>query len=174
MMAENKIEDILKQRAKLLKAPLQKEVDTGEVINVIEFKIGNGSYSFNSLYVNEVLPLAELTEIPCTPNFIKGVINVHGKILAVIDINVLLNLNEAENTNGKNVIIVSHNQTELGIVCDKIVGSKELNVNQLQSKITTITDAQSSFILGITNERNIVIDIKTLLESEELIINEKI
>ena len=77
-------------------------------------------------------------------------------------------------TNLNRVIIVKHDGVELGILADEITGNINININDLQSKTSTITKVENDFIIGITNDRLVVIDIKEFLLNDKLIINEEV
>lgn len=165
---------ILKERASLLKIQTEKEVISEEIIEGLEFILTDERYAINSIYVSEVIPLKNLTPLPCTPDFILGIINVRGKIISVINLKKFFNLQEKGITNLNRVIIINHNGIELGILADEIVGTMQISLNKLQSKITTITEVQDDFIVGVTEERLIVLDIKEFLLNEKLIVNEEV
>ena len=170
----NQKKKILKQRADLLKIQIKKEDISGEIMAGLEFILADERYAIDSTYVSEVIPLKDLTSLPCTPDFILGIINVRGKIISVIDLKKFFNLPEKGITNLNRVIIVKHDGIELGILADEIAGSMQISLNKLQSKITTITEVQDDFIIGVTEDRLIVLDIKEFLLNEKLIINEEV
>jgi purine-binding chemotaxis protein CheW len=67
-----------------------------EYIEVVEFLLAHEKYGIESKCVREVYPLKELTPVPCTPSFVRSIINVRGKILSVIDIKKFFELPEDE------------------------------------------------------------------------------
>ncbi len=166
---------ILAQRAKLLKIQKVEEDEiSGEIIQGLGFILTDERYAIDSTYVSEVIPLKNLTTLPCTPNFILGIINVRGKILSVIDIKKFFNLPEKGITNLNRVIIVKYDDIELGILADEITGNMNININNLQSKTSTITKVENDFIVGISEDRLIVLDIKEFLLNDKLIVNEEV
>ncbi len=165
---------ILKQRAKKLSISLEKEVVSGEQINVLEFLLSGEKYAIDSTFINEVISISELTPLPCTPDFIMGIINVRGKILSIIDIKKFFSLPNTDITNLNKVIIVNHNEIEVGILADEILGNSNIQLNKLQAKITTVTDLNKNFIIGVTKGKLIVLDIKELLSSKLIIVNEEV
>lgn len=166
--------ETLKQRAETLKIQLAKEEVSGTIIQGLEFLLADERYVIDSTFVVEVIPLKDLADLPCTPDFILGIINVRGRIISVIDLKKFFNLPEKGITNLNRVIIVNHDGIELGILADEIAGNNEIYVDKLQSKITTITELQDDFIIGITEDRLIVLDIEEFLLNEKLIINEEV
>ena len=173
-MNEKEKKRILKERADILRIPQKKNDKSGEKIDGLEFLLAEERYAIDSTYVSEVIFISEMTTLPCTPPFVLGIINVRGKILSVIDIKKFFNLPEKGITNLNKVIIVKHNEIELGILADEIYGNVIINLEELQRKVTTISEVYGSFIIGVSNERLILLDIKELLSNEKIIINENV
>ena len=165
---------VLKQRADLLKISAKKEEFSGNQLKVLEFMLASESYIIDSNFVTEVIPLKELTPLPCTPEFILGIINVSGRILAVINIKNFLNLPEKGITNLNRVILLKYQDIELGILADEITGNTHIYPDKLQSTITTLKGVQNDYLAGITEDRLILLNIKKILTSEMIIINDEV
>ncbi|OYT17114.1 MAG: chemotaxis protein CheW [Bacteroidetes bacterium 4572_77] len=168
----NKVETILKKRAEILKTPLAEASQPGKQIEGLEFLLSDEKYAINSIFVSEVIYINELTKLPCTPPFIMGLINVRGKVLSVIDIKMFFNIPSKGITNLNKVIIVKYNDIEIGILADDILGNFNIQLEELQTEVTTITEVDDSFIIGVTNSRVVVLDIKKLLLSDIIVVNE--
>ncbi|MFH1052266.1 MAG: chemotaxis protein CheW [bacterium] len=165
---------ILRERTKLLMIKPKKEDISTEKLEVLEFSISDERYAIDVDNIIEVISLKEITHLPCTPNFILGIINVRGKIIAVISLKKFLNLPEKGNGDNKKIIIVKHRDIELGIMSDEIMGSREILLNKLQGEVTTVSGILNDYIMGVTEERLIVLNIKALLENEKITINEEV
>jgi len=165
---------ILKQRADLLKISANKEEVSEERLEVLEFMLASEKYIIDSSFVIEVIPLKELTPLPCTPEFILGIINVSGRILAVINIKKFLNLPEKGITNLNRVILLKYQDIELGILADEIIGCTHIYSDKLQATITTLKGIQNDYLAGITDDRSVLLNIKKILTSEMIIINNEV
>jgi len=172
MIKMSEVETILKKRAEILKIPLVEAQQSGEQIDGLEFLLAEEKYAINSIFVSEVIYINELTKLPCTPPFIMGLINVRGKVLSVIDIKTFFNIPGKGITNLNKVIIVKYNDIEIGILADDILGNFNIQIDSLQTKVTTITEVNDSFIIGVTDNRVVVLDIKKLLLSDIIVVNE--
>lgn len=164
---------VLKERARLLAVKDKVTEDRGEQIDILEFMLAEEVYAIDSTCVSEVIRIKELTPLPCTPAFILGIINVRGEILSVIDIKKFFNLQDKGITNLNRVIIVKYNGIELGILADEIVGNSTIDLDSLQSQITSVTEVPENFIVGVSKDRLIVLDIRQLLSNRKIIINEE-
>lgn len=164
---------VLKERARLLAVKDKVAEDRGEQIDILEFMLAEERYAIDSTCVSEVIRIKELTPLPCTPAFILGIINVRGEILSVIDIKKFFNLQDKGITNLNRVIIVKYNGIELGILTDEIIENSTIDLDSLQSQITSVTEVPENFIVGVSKDRLIVLDIRQLLSNRKIIINEE-
>ncbi len=171
---EDKAREILKQRAELLKISITEEEIKGAQLEVLEFKLANESYAIDSNYITSVISLKELTPLPCTPEFILGIININGRILAVINIKEFLNLSEKAITNLNKVILLKYQNIELGILADEIIGSTYIYTDKLQATISTLKGEKNDYLEGITENRSILLNIKKILTDDMIIINDEV
>lgn len=174
MTAHNHKKKILKERANILKQPLRKKNISGTIIKGLEFLLSDQRYAIDTVYVSEVILINEMTPLPCTPEFVLGIINLRGNILSVIDIKRFFNIPTKGITNLNRVIVLKHDDLELCIIVDDIVGDLDIELEKLKTNVTALTKGNENFIIGVTEDRLIVLDIKELLLYEKLIVNEEI
>ena len=165
---------ILKKRAELLQITEAEAVTPGSHIQGLVFRLSGEKYAIDATFVSEVIDVAEITPLPCTPPFLIGIINLRGKILSVIDISSFLNLPGSEQSKLNKVIILHHEDIELGILTDEIIGNEIIDLDILQKKLSTILDIPENILVGVSDENLIVIDINKLLLDERLIIDEAV
>lgn len=174
MMDRTNIERVLKERAKVLQKVKQGNQATGEQFNGMEFLLSGERYALDSRYVSEVIRIKNLTSLPCTPPFILGIIYNKGQIISVIDIKKFFNLPNKGITNLNRLIVVKYNEIEVGILTDEIIGNTTVSLQSLQKKLPAINKTAENYIIGLSKERLIVLDIKEILLDERIIINEAI
>lgn len=90
---EKKIK-ILKHRARMLSRKPEYIKENQDTIEVVEFVLAYENYAIESVYIGEVYPLKEFVTIPCTPDFVVGIINVRGRIISIIDLKKFFDLPE--------------------------------------------------------------------------------
>ncbi|MFZ5651758.1 MAG: chemotaxis protein CheW [Bacillota bacterium] len=164
---------ILKKRAGVL----AREPDIGapdeDGFEVVEFMLSGEGYAFESVYVREVLPLKDLTPVPCTPPFVLGIINVRGQILSVVDIRQLFSLPQKGITGLNKVIVACAGDMETGILADDILGTRKIAHGQLKV-LPTLTGVREDYLMGVTAERTAVLDAARLLSDGGLMVNEEV
>ena len=77
-------------------------------IQVVAFKLRKEEYGFSILNVKEIRGLTDITRVPFAPDFVKGVINLRGSVLPVIDLKKRLGLQPMEYTDSTRILIVQN------------------------------------------------------------------
>ncbi len=165
---------ILKQRAALYAKAPEKEINKGVQVEGLEFLLTEERYIIDTTLVVEVIPLKELTPLPCSPPFILGIINVRGKILSVINLKTFLTLPEKGITNLNRVIILKRSDIELGILVDEVIGKVSFFSDQLKTSLPTIKGNQKEYLVGVTEDRSIVFNIEKFLTGRNIIVDEEV
>ncbi len=166
-------EEILHRRAKALS--IVPAVENGSEKNsllVVKFLLAKELYGIETLFIQEVLPLKELTLVPGTPAFIMGVINVRGKIFPVLDPKKIFNLPEHGITEFNKVILINYEDIRFGLVTDEIRGTEIIPISALNPAPYTLSGIGTEFIQGITVEGLIILQTGTLIKSKHIIVNQ--
>jgi len=172
-MAPEERSRILKERAKGLARRSGGEV-VADYLEVVTFSLGRETYAFESAHVREVCPLRGLTPLPCTPPFVRGVVNVRGQILSVVDIKRFFDLPEEELTDMSRIIILRSDDMEFGVLADAILGTRRVPLTEVQVSLPTLTDIRGEYLRGVTGERTVILDAEKLLSAPEIVVNEEV
>ena len=97
----------------------------------VTFKSGNEYFGLKIEYVNEIIVYQEITEIPESDDYIKGLINLRGKIIPVIDVRVRFKQEQLEYTDRTCIIIVNVNDIVVGLIVEKIAEVVEIKVEDI-------------------------------------------
>lgn len=142
----------------------------------ITFTLDGEDYGLYILSVKEIIGMMSVTRVPRTPDFVRGVINLRGKVHPVIELRKRFGLEPKEDNARTPIIIVEVNQSKsttfLGIVVDSV--SEVINVidDQLEATPTFGVDLETDFILGLAKVDKRVItllDIDRILTSRQLV-----
>lgn len=169
-----KKKSILKNRA----AALAREPDTPErnecSFTITEFTLSGEKYAFESSYIREVLPLKDLTPLPCTPPFVMGIINVRGQILSVLDIRKILDLPEKNADNHNRVVVLHTGDMEIGIFAEAILGTRSVFQGQVAASLPTLNGLREEYLKGVTSDRTAIMDAAKLLSDRKIIVQDEI
>jgi purine-binding chemotaxis protein CheW len=163
---------ILKARADEL-AREAGRVEYAEQIELVEFMLANERYGIESSYVREVYPLKDYTPLPCTPAFVLGLINVRGRIVSVIDIRKFFDMPEKGMGELNNVLIISDEKMEFGILTDSIGGVRKIAVERIQPSLPTLGGIRGEFLRGVTDEPLAILDASKLFGNSNIIVHEE-
>jgi purine-binding chemotaxis protein CheW len=167
-------EEILRARAaELARAGAEQGEAQGETIEVVEFLIAEERYGFETVHVREVYPLRDLTPLPCVPRFYRGIVNMRGQMLPVLDLRTFFDLPDGGLSNLNRLIVVRVEDRELGVLADRVLGIRAVAVEQLEPALPTFTGVREQYLRGITADHLIVLDAARLLGDRSLIVNEE-
>jgi purine-binding chemotaxis protein CheW len=165
--------DILKTRARALAQERGHGSQAAAWFEIVEFSLASETYGFESAFVREVYPLKEFTPLPSVPPFVLGIVNVRGQILSIIDLKKFFDLPETGLGQLNKLIILRHEQMELGILADDILGARSINLEALQSGPPTVSGIGAHYLRGVTAERVIILDAGKLLSDDQIIVHQE-
>jgi purine-binding chemotaxis protein CheW len=164
---------ILETRARAVARPPAKP-DDEDRIEVLVFSLAGETYGVETFHVREVCQLKDLTAVPCTPPFVAGVMNLHGQILAIVDLRRFFDLPARGLTELNRVIVLTGGDNELGLLADSIDGVRSVVASDLQEGLPTLTGIRKTFLKGVTGRMLAVLDGGRLLTSSDLKVNEQV
>ena len=120
-------------------------------VQVVAFKLRNEEYGFSILNVQEIKGLTDITRVPFAPDFIKGVINLRGSVLPVIDLKRRLGLEDTPYTSNTRIVIVQYEDVSVGMLVDAVTEVRTIKGEDFDTTraITASNDSGSRFISGI-------------------------
>jgi purine-binding chemotaxis protein CheW len=137
----------------------------------LTFVLGTEQYGLEILKVQEIRGYDSVTKIANTPAFIKGVINLRGKIVPIVDLRVKFNIGAAEYNEFTVVIILNLSGRVVGIVVDGVSDVMALSEAQIRDVPDLVTSIDTQYIVGLATVEQqmlILVDIEQLMTSEEM------
>ncbi|MGR3301897.1 MAG: chemotaxis protein CheW [Candidatus Scalindua sp.] len=137
----------------------------------LTFVLGSEVYGIEILKVREIIKLMDITTVPRTPDYLKGVINLRGKVIPIVDLRSKFSMPEIEHTQETCIIVAEVNQTSIGIIVDSVSEVSNINSEEIEEAPHLGQDIDTDFILGLgkTKERIVILlDIALVLSSEDL------
>ena len=159
-------------RAKALTQVTQTQ--TGETMSLIVFKLAGETYAVASDYVREIQALGDVTRVPCTPDFVVGMINVRGAIHSVIDIRGFFGVSKQEITGATKVLLANAGGLEVGILADDVAEAKSLLVSEINPPLLGQGLAKEEYVHGVTKDMMTVLNLDALLRDERIIVHEEV
>lgn len=141
----------------------------------LTFTLDNEEYGIGILKIKEIIGMMPITTVPQTPDFIKGVINLRGKVIPVVDLRLKFGMGAFDYTERTCIVVVEMtNQSEtilIGIVVDSV--SEVLNIPEKDIEDTPTFGAKlnTRYILGMAKMEGgvkILLDINKVLNNEDI------
>ncbi|NNU76033.1 chemotaxis protein CheW [Clostridium estertheticum] len=132
-------------------------------MQVVVFKVNEEQFAVEASSVQSINDMMEITNVPKSAAYIKGLINLRGNIISLLDINLLLDI-EKGSVDQENIIILNLKEESVGVTVDQVDEVLEIEANLIE-KIET--DKDKSYIKGIINFKDRIvtlIDIGKLIE----------
>ncbi len=146
----------------------------------VTFKSGNEYFALKIQYVNEIIVFQEITEVPESEDYIKGLINLRGKIIPVIDVRIRFKQEPIAYTDRTCIIVINVKDTVVGLIVEKIAEVVEITEeNILPPPSATIgheDKTQNKYVYGIGKvDENVklLLDPDRLLKDEDLSVLEQ-
>jgi purine-binding chemotaxis protein CheW len=140
----------------------------------LTFHLAAEEFGLEILKVREIIGLMKITRIPKTPSYIRGVINLRGKVIPVLDLRLRFGMEAAPDTEQTCVIVVDMSTAVgsmmMGVVVDAVSEVQNINQDQIEAAPTIGAHSDTTFILGIAkikNEVKILLDIDKVLTSTD-------
>ena len=164
---------VLEARARAAARPPARPDDAGR-LEVLAFSVSGETYGVETCHVREVCQLKDLTAVPCTPPFIAGVMNLRGRILAIVDPRKFFGLPARGLTELNRVIVLRGGDNELGLLVDAIEAVRSVHASDLQESLPTLTGIRAKLLKGVTGQMLAVLDGGQLLADAALRVNEHV
>jgi len=126
----------------------------GRVVQLVSFMLDDVEYGIDILSVHEILRFPEMTRLPNTPPFIKGVINLRGNVIPVVDMRIRFGFPEGSITDLTRIIVVETGGKQVGILVDNVYQVVRLPVASIDPPSELITGISEDFISGIGRLRD--------------------
>jgi purine-binding chemotaxis protein CheW len=137
----------------------------------LTFRLGAEEYGIDILRVQEIRSYEEPTRIANSPHFIKGVVNLRGVIVPVVDLRIKLGCESVEYNSFTVVIVLNVKGRVVGAVVDSVSDVLELSKDQINQAPEMSTTVDTTFITGIASvgERMLILmDIESLMSSADM------
>ncbi|KHN92546.1 purine-binding chemotaxis protein [Pectobacterium actinidiae] len=146
---------------------------TGETVGqeFLIFTLGDEEYGVDILKVQEIRGYDQVTRIANTPSFIKGVTNLRGVIVPIVDLRIKFAKQDVEYDDNTVVIVLNLGQRVVGIVVDGVSDVLSLTTDQIRPAPEFAVTLSTEYLtgLGSLGERMLIlVDIEKLLSSEEM------
>jgi purine-binding chemotaxis protein CheW len=133
-------------------------------------------YGIPIVKIKEIIRMVSVTAVPNSPEYVRGLINLRGTMIPVIDLSLKLNLGTAENTTRACIVVVEvgcgQDIVTLGIQVDSVSEAINIDGTEIEETAGSIITAESAFLLGIAKVQgrlHVLLDMDRLFSPDELL-----
>ncbi len=145
----------------------------GEELKVIVFALANEHYGIEVEKVRTIERMIPITRVPKTPTFIKGVINLRGVVIPVLDLRGRFGLESTEPTENSRIIIVAANDLEVGFIVDSANDVIDIDSDAIDSPPEVVGGIKAKYLRGVAklsdNRLLIMLNLAEVLSRDEII-----
>jgi purine-binding chemotaxis protein CheW len=145
----------------------------------LTFTLGGEEYGIGILKIKEIIGMMPVTTMPQTPDFVKGVINLRGKVIPVMDLRLRFGMDAMDYTERTCIIVVEidggSGTIQVGIVVDSVSEVLNIKGDDIEETPDFGTKLNTDYILGMAKMEGgvkILLDIDRVLTSDELVMIE--
>ena len=146
----------------------------------LTFSLAEEEYGIGILKIKEIIGMMSITTVPQTPEFVKGVINLRGKVIPVVDLRLRFGMESMDYTERTCIIVVEIEGESgvvlIGIVVDAVSEVLNIKGEDVEETPTFGTKLNTDYILGMAKMEGgvkILLDIDRVLSNEEIAVLEK-
>lgn len=160
-MSEENVEKSEEKMSQVLEKLANESEDTLSSM-FLTFRLSDEYYGIEIRYVTEIVGMQQVTEVPDMPPFVKGVVNLRGQVIPVLDMRLRFNMMERSYDERTCIIVVNINSIQVGLVVDTI--SEVRNIDEGQ--ISPPPNNSPTYIQGMAKVGDLVI---ILLEGQQIL-----
>ena len=137
----------------------------------LTFHLAGEDYGIDIAFVTEIIGIQKITEVPDMPMFIKGVINLRGKVIPVMDVRLRFKMEERAYDERTCIVVVDINGTAVGLVVDEVREVANIPESQVEPPPETGRGKFSHYLKGLGKVGD---DVKILLNAEKILYEEEL
>lgn len=155
-MSETKAKEIEEQQS-------ESKISGGKFLT---FFLGEEEYAIQILKVQEIIGLMAITPVPKMPDYIRGVLNLRGKIVPVMNLRTRFGLQEIEDTDETCIIVIQHKEFLMGLLVDKVSEVVDIMTAEIEDVPSVGGAGQNEYLMGIGKVED---SVKMILEVDQVV-----
>lgn len=147
-----------------------REKQAGSSLQLVSFRLGQEEYGIEITKVQEIILMGEITRLPQTPLYIKGLINLRNTVIPIMDLRLRFGLPPQEPTQETRIMVVNVRGKTMGIIVDAVNEVLRIAKDQIDSPPPTVSGAGREYLSGLVKMDDrllILLDIEKLFAAEE-------
>ena len=156
--------------AEILEETMETSEDTQKG-KFLTFSVGSEAYGIEIKFVTEIIGIQDITEVPELPNYVKGIINLRGKIIPVIDVRLRFKKEPKDYNDRTCIVVIDIKETSVGLIVDNVAEVINIEDSNIVPPPDIKTGFHNRYVRGIgkvENEVKLLLDCDKLLNEDEV------
>ncbi len=168
-MAEEALKEEKKKFDKNIPVAVEEEEEDTQKDKYLSFSLADEDYAIEIKHVNEIIGMQKFTEVPNVKRYIKGIINLRGNIIPVVDVRTRFKVEQIDYDDRTSIIVVMNQNIMIGLIVDEVSEVLKITEDKIASRPQTNKGSQSKFIQGVGKVGE---DVKIILDLQRLLFDE--
>lgn len=132
----------------------------------LNFRSDGLLFGINTKYVTEIITTVNPTPLPMVPGYVKGIMNLRGRLIPIVDIRLRLGKYEIEYDDKACIVVIEYEGTSIGIIVDTVVNVIDVNIDEVSKTPENSREEMVSGMISLSNnETLLILDCELLLNS---------
>ncbi len=141
-------------------------------MQIVSFRLAQEEYGIEITQVREIILMGEITHVPQTADYIKGLINLRSVVIPIVDLRLRFGLKQKDTTDETRIMVVNVSGKTIGIIIDAVSEVLRIAQDQISPPPATVAGLGREYLTGLVKLENrllILLDINKILGGEEAI-----
>ena len=139
-------------------------------MQLVSFRLAKEEYGVEITKIREIILMGDITQIPQTPHYVNGLINLRSTVIPVIDLRKRFGLPEGESTDESRIMVLHVGTRTIGIVVDAVSEVLRVTRDQIAAPPSTVVSVERKYLTGLVKLEErllILLDIDTIFSEED-------
>ncbi len=152
--------------------PQDTKAKSGDELQLVVFNIGTEEFGVEIMKVQEIIRMTNITRIPQASGYVKGIINLRGRIIVVINLNVIMGMESKEQNENTRIIVADIGETVMGFIVDSVSEVIRLPQSSVEPSPAVIANKiGTEYVRGVGKMEDrllILLDLDKILSSNQI------
>jgi purine-binding chemotaxis protein CheW len=147
----------------------QRGAQSPATLQLVSFRLGEEEYGIEITKIQEIILMGEITRVPQTPAYVKGLINLRSNVIPILDLRLRFAMAEGAVADDTRIMVVNVKGKTVGLIVDAVSEVLRVSQDEIAPPPTTVAGLGREYLTGLVRRENrllIMLDIDNLLDAE--------